>query len=294
MMSDSYVRAFNNTMVAPFIIYTNNLHNMKKSIVTILIFTFFGMACSTVPLTGRKQLSLIPDAQINSLSFQNYQQVLQENNVVTNTEEAKLIKKVGKKIAYAVEQYMKAEGLQDQIDGFKWEFNLIEDNTVNAWCMPGGKVAFYTGIMPICQDEAGVAVVMSHEIAHAIAEHGNERMSQQLTAQMGGMALSVALSQKPQATQQLANTAFGLGAQYGVLLPFGRTQESEADELGLYFLAMAGYNPEEAVPFWQRMAAQGGQRPPEFLSTHPAPETRINDIKKIIPKTKKFQGKYAI
>ena len=146
--------------------------------------------------------------------------------------------------------------------------------------------------MPICQDEAGVAVVMSHEIAHAIAEHGNERMSQQLTAQMGGMALSVALREKPQATQQIANTAFGLGAQYGVLLPFGRTQESEADELGLYFLAMAGYKPEEAVPFWKRMAAQGGQRPPEFLSTHPAPETRIRNIEKIIPKAKKFQGKY--
>ena len=267
---------------------------MKKSTLAIILLTFFGIACSTVPLTGRKQLSLIPDAQINALSFQSYQQVLQESNIISNTEQARLVKKVGKKIAYAVEKYMQEQGLQDQIDGFKWEFNLIEDNTVNAWCMPGGKVAFYTGIMPICQDEAGVAVVMSHEIAHAIAEHGNERMSQQLTAQMGGMALSVALSQKPQATQQLANTAFGLGAQYGVLLPFGRTQESEADELGLYFMAMAGYNPKEAVPFWQRMAAQGGGSPPEFLSTHPAPETRIRNIEKIIPKTKKFQDRYAI
>lgn len=266
---------------------------MKKSTIAIVLVTFFAVACSTVPLTGRRQLSLIPDSQINTLSFQNYQQVLQENEIVTNTEDAQLVKRVGKKIAYAVEKYMKEKGLQDQINGFKWEFNLIEDNTVNAWCMPGGKVAFYTGIMPICQDEAGVAVVMSHEIAHAIAEHGNERMSQQLTAQMGGMALSAALSQKPQATQQLANTAFGLGAQYGVLLPFGRTQESEADELGLYFLAMAGYQPEAAVPFWKRMAAQGGQRPPEFLSTHPAPETRIRNIQKIIPKTKKFQGRYA-
>ncbi len=186
----AYFAAFNNATVASFITYTNHLHNMRQSIIAIITLTFFGVACSTVPLTGRKQLSLIPDAQINALSFQNYQQVLQENNVVTNTEQAKLVKKVGKKISYAVEKYMKAEGLQDQIDDFKWEFNLIEDETVNAWCMPGGKVAFYTGIMPICQDEAGVAVVMSHEIAHAIAEHGNERMSQQLTAQMGGMALS--------------------------------------------------------------------------------------------------------
>lgn len=265
---------------------------MKKSTIALVLLTFFGIACSTVPLTGRKQLSLIPDAQINSLSFQNYQQVLKENKIVTGTEDARLVKSVGKKIAYAVEKYMKEKGLQDQIDGFDWEFNLIKDETVNAWCMPGGKVAFYTGIMPICQDEEGVAVVMSHEIAHAIAEHGNERMSQQLAAQMGGAALSVALREKPAATQQLANTAFGLGAQYGVLLPFGRTQESEADELGLYFMAMAGYDVSAAVPFWQRMAAQGGQRPPEFLSTHPAPETRIRDIQRIIPKTKKFQGRY--
>lgn len=266
---------------------------MKNTSLFIVLFTFFIAACSTVPLTGRKQLSLIPDAQINALSFQNYQQVLQESQVVNNTEQARLVKNVGQKIAYAVEKYMAEKGLQDRIKDFKWEFNLIQDNTVNAWCMPGGKVVFYTGIMPICQNEAGVAVVMSHEIAHAIAEHGNERMSQQLTAQMGGMALSAALSQKPQATQQLANTAFGLGAQYGVLLPFGRTQESEADELGLYFMAMAGYDTEAAVPFWQRMAAQGGGSPPEFLSTHPAPETRIRDIEKTIPKTKKYQGKYV-
>ena len=181
-------------------------------------------------------MSLIPDAQINSLSFQNYQQVLKESKVVTGTEESRLVKSVGENIAYAVEQYMREQGMQDEIEGFQWEFNLLAEDIVNAWCMPGGKVAFYSGIMPICQDEQGVAVVMSHEIAHAIAEHGSERMSQQLTAQLGGAALSVALSQKPQQTQQLANTAFGLGAQYGVLLPFSRTHESEADELGLYFI----------------------------------------------------------
>ncbi len=266
---------------------------MNVSKFAIILSTFWALACSTVPLTGRRQLSLIPDAQINSLSFQNYQQVLKESKVVTGTEESRLVKSVGENIAYAVEQYMREQGMQDEIKGFQWEFNLLAEDIVNAWCMPGGKVAFYSGIMPICQDEQGVAVVMSHEIAHAIAEHGSERMSQQLTAQLGGAALSVALSQKPQQTQQLANTAFGLGAQYGVLLPFSRTHESEADELGLYFMAMAGYNTEAAVPFWQRMAAQGGGSPPEFLSTHPAPETRIRNIEKTIPKTKKYQGKYA-
>ncbi|WKN40882.1 M48 family metallopeptidase [Tunicatimonas pelagia] len=267
---------------------------MKRTLFSGALAIFFLISCSTVPLTGRRQLSLIPDSQINSLSFQNYQQVLNESRVVTGTEDARLVKSVGEKIAYAVEKYMAEKGLSDEIKGFRWEFTLIQEDVVNAWCMPGGKVAFYTGIMPICQNEEGVAVVMSHEIAHAIAEHGSERMSQQLAAQMGGTALSVALQSKPEATRRLANTAFGLGAQYGVLLPFGRTQESEADELGLYFMAMAGYNPEAAVPFWQRMAQQGGgQRPPEFLSTHPAPETRIRDIKQIIPKTRKYQGRYV-
>ncbi len=267
---------------------------MKHTIFSGVLAIFFLVSCSTVPLTGRRQLSLIPDSQINSLSFQNYQQVLSESKVVTGTKDARLVKSVGEKIAYAVEKYMAEKGLSNEIKDFRWEFSLIQEDVVNAWCMPGGKVAFYTGIMPVCQNEEGVAVVMSHEIAHAIAEHGSERMSQQLAAQMGGTALSVALQSKPAATRQLANTAFGLGAQYGVLLPFGRTQESEADELGLYFMAMAGYNPEAAVPFWQRMAQQGGgQRPPGFLSTHPAPETRIRDIRRITPKTKKYQGKYV-
>ena len=267
---------------------------MKKSVLSIFLLIVFCLGCSTVPLTGRKQLSLIPDSQLNALGFQSYQEVLKESKLSNNQEETQLVKEVGKNISYAVEQYMREKGLYDQIKDFKWEFNLIDDPTVNAWCMPGGKVAFYTGIMPICQGEEGVAVVMSHEIAHAIAEHGGERMSQQLVTQLGGMGLSVALREQPQQTQQMALTAFGLGAQYGVLLPYGRKQESEADELGLYFMAMAGYDPEAAVPFWQRMAAQGGgQRPPEFLSTHPAPETRIRDIEKTIPKTRKFQGKYA-
>nr|WKN36653.1 M48 family metallopeptidase [Tunicatimonas sp. TK19036] len=267
---------------------------MKRTIFSSILAFFFLLSCSTVPLTGRKQLNLIPTAQINSLSFQSYQEVLSESKLSNDQQQVALIRKVGKKLSYAIEQYMKEQGHADELDGFKWEFNLIEDDkTVNAWCMPGGKVAFYTGIMPICQDEEGVAVVMSHEIAHAIASHGNERMSQQLALQAGGTALSVALQEKPQLTQQLALAAFGLGSQVGILLPYGRSQESEADELGLYMMAMAGYNPEAAVPFWQRMNSEGGQRPPEFLSTHPAPETRIKRIQQVIPKTSKYQNKYV-
>lgn len=267
---------------------------MRKSSISILLFIFFCLGCATVPLTGRRQLNLIPSSQINSLAFQSYQEVLQESKLSNDKEQVALVKKVGQRISGAVEKYMRENGLEDQIKGFQWEFNLIEDdNTVNAWCMPGGKVAFYTGIMPLCKNEQGVAVVMSHEIAHAIAEHGNERMSQQLALQLGGTALSVALSQKPQQTQQLAMAAFGLGAQVGVLLPYSRSHESEADELGLYFMAMAGYDPHAAVPFWQRMAAQGGPKPPEFLSTHPNPENRIKHIQKIIPKAMKHMNKYS-
>lgn len=271
-----------------------NYIKMIRSALSYALILLFLFSCSTVPLTGRRQLNLIPASEINSLSFQSYQQVLKENKLSNDKEQVELIRKVGKRLSYAIEQYLKEQGHADEVAGFNWEFNLIEDdNTVNAWCMPGGKVAFYTGILPICQDEEGIAVVMSHEIAHAIASHGNERMSQQLALQAGGTALSVALRNQPQQTQQLAFAAFGVGSQVGVLLPYSRSHESEADELGIYMMAMAGYNPEAAVPFWQRMNRQGGERPPELLSTHPAPQTRIENIQKTIPKSKKFQNKYV-
>ena len=179
--------------------------------------------------------------------------------------------------------------MSDRIANYKWEFNLVQSNDVNAWCMPGGKVVFYTGILPYTKTETGLAVVMGHEIAHAVAWHGNERMSQGLAAQLGGLALDVALSQKPAATRNLFQLAYGVGATYGVLLPFSRTQESEADKLGLIFMAMAGYDPSEAVAFWQRMsAASGGNAPPEWMSTHPSDERRIRDIQAYMPKALKY------
>ncbi len=267
---------------------------MRKYISYISLLLVFCFSCSKVPLTGRKQLNLIPSSQVNSLANQQYSEVLKENKLSTNQQQTQLINKVGKRLSTAIETYMKQNGMEDEIKGFKWEFNLIQDdNTVNAWCMPGGKVAFYTGIMPICQDENGVAVVMSHEIAHAIAEHGNERMSQQLALQLGGTGLSIALQQKPQLTQQLAMAAFGLGTQVGILLPYSRSHESEADEIGIYIMAMAGYDPHAAIPFWQRMDKQGGAKPPEFLSTHPDPANRIKNIEKAIPKAMKMAKKQA-
>ena len=251
----------------------------------------FGLleGCSSVPLTGRKQFNIIPEGEMLSMSSQQYSSFLKENKLSGDKPQTDLVKKVGGRIKAAVEQYFVSQGLEKELASYKWEFNLVESKEVNAWCMPGGKVVFYTGIMPICGDETGIAVVMGHEVAHAVAQHGAERMSQGLLVQLGGVALGAALQNKPKETQQLWMTAFGAGAQLGVLLPFSRSQESEADHLGLVFMAMAGYDPNAAVSFWQRMAQQsGGQKPPEFISTHPSDETRINDIKKLIPEALKY------
>lgn len=249
-------------------------------------------ACSTVPITGRKSFSLIPDATMMSMSFQQYDEFLKTNHVSKDAKKTAMIRRVGRRIQKAVEKYFAENNLSDELKGYDWEFNLVESKDVNAWCMPGGKVVFYTGILPICKDEAGIATVMGHEIAHAIAEHGSERMTQGLLTQLGGMALQVALQKEPQLTQQLAMTAFGIGAQVGVLLPFSRLHESEADHLGLIFMSMAGYNPNRAIDFWKRMAAKkGGQAPPEFLSTHPSDQTRINNLRKLLPEAMQYYKK---
>jgi predicted Zn-dependent protease len=249
-----------------------------------VFLTAFTVSCSTVPVTGRSQLNLIPGSTMLSMSYQQYDKVLKESKLSGNKEQTQLVKQVGARIQKAVEQYFAQKGMSSHLSSYKWEFNLVEDKQVNAWCMPGGKVVVYTGILPITKTETGLAVVMGHEIAHAIAEHGNERMSQGLLAQLGGTALSTALATRPSETQQLWMTVYGVGAQYGALLPYSRLQETEADELGLIFMIMAGYDPNEAVGFWQRMSAQkSGQAPPEFLSTHPSDATRIANIKKLIP-----------
>lgn len=260
----------------------------KAKYLLLLSVAFILSQCSSVPLTGRKQFNLLSDSEMHAMSFQQYDQVIAESQLSNNASQTAMIERVGVRISTAVESYLKDEGMEDVVDGFEWEFKLIDSDQLNAWCMPGGKVAFYTGILGVCQDDAGVAVVMGHEVAHAIARHGSERMSQGLATQFGGQALSVALANEPALTQQLALTAFGLGAQFGAMLPFSRLHETEADELGLYFMAMAGYNPEEAPKFWERMNAQGGAQPPEFLSTHPNHETRISDLNGWMPKAKEY------
>ena len=267
------------------------MKNLVLSLVTTILVVFILQSCSTVPLTGRSQLNMIPSSEMLSMSFQQYDQFLKENKLSTNQTEVNLVKSTGLKIQHAVERYLQENNMSNRLNGYKWEFNLVESDQVNAWCMPGGKVVVYTGILPVTQDESGLAVVMGHEIAHAVAEHGNERMSDALIQQLGGVALSVALKDEPETTRGLFLAAYGIGTTVGVMLPFSRTQESEADHLGLIFMAMAGYNPNVAVGFWQRMAKTGGGSTPEFLSTHPSYNTRIEDLKKWMPEAMKYYNK---
>jgi predicted Zn-dependent protease len=245
-------------------------------------------ACASVPITGRKQLSLIPDSTMLSMSFDQYGQFLKENRLSANAAQTEMVKRVGRRIQGAVEAYFAEHNLSRELTGYVWEFNLVDSDQVNAWCMPGGKVVVYTGILPLTQNENGLAVVLGHEVAHAVAKHGNERLSQQLLVQMGGLALAEALREKPEETRTLWLGAFGAGAQLGALLPYSRLHENEADHLGLIFMAMAGYDPNGAVDFWQRMARKPGGKLPEFLSTHPSSESRIRKIRAEVPEAMKY------
>jgi predicted Zn-dependent protease len=263
---------------------------MKRSVFFIIIVVLAMDACSPVAVTGRKQLNLVSNAEILPIVNQQYDSVIRRGPLSSNREQTDLVKRVGVKIQKAVEEYMASKNLTSELQGFDWEFNLIDDpKIVNAWCMPGGKVAFYTGIMPICKDEQGVAVVMGHEVAHAIANHGRERMSTQMLAQYGLGTLGALMGQNPGAGKELLMQAVGAGTSIG-LLKFSREHESEADRIGLIFMTMAGYDPNEAPKFWERMTeGSGGQEPPEFLSTHPSHETRVKDLKGWIPEAMTYR-----
>jgi predicted Zn-dependent protease len=246
-------------------------------------------SCGQVALTGRKQLNLVPDSVMNSISLQSYNEFLSENKMSDNARQTEMVKRVGGRVQRAVQEYCSENNLSSRLEGYQWEFNLVEDESVNAWAMPGGKVVVHTGLMPIADSEAGLAVVIGHEIAHVIARHGSERMTQGLLVEFGGMGLSKALSKYPVETKNLFMKSYSVGTQLGVLLPYSRTHESEADRMGLIFMAIAGYDPHEAVDFWQRMsAAKKGASPPELLSTHPADATRIRKIKELMPEAMKY------
>jgi predicted Zn-dependent protease len=265
-----------------------------RLIFTTLILTGIAISCSKVPITGRHQMKLLPKSTLNSMALTQYKEFLRTHTLSSNVADREMVTRVGQRIQKATEVYFKAIGKSKLLEGYKWEFNLVQDPVVNAWCMPGGKVVVYTGLLPVTQNEDALAVVMGHEIAHAIANHGNERMSQMLAAQTGGLALSVALSNKPAETQNIFLGAYGVTSQVAILLPYSRIHETEADEIGLVLMAIAGYNPEEAIPFWGRMDKSGGDRPPEFLSTHPAPKNRADNLKLWIPKAKAYANKYKI
>jgi predicted Zn-dependent protease len=267
-------------------------HRVVLLVILMLSSLSFLPSCQTVPITGRGQISLIPDDTILPMSFNQYRDFLTKHPVVEQGEQAEMVKRVGARIERAVERYFAEHGLSSRLKGYQWEFNLVEGKEANAWCMPGGKVVVYTGILPVTKDENGLAVVMGHEIAHAVANHGGERMSQGLLAELGGLALEAALAQKPRETNDLFLSAYGIGAQVGVLLPFSRLHESEADHLGLIFMAMADYDPRAAVEFWDRMAkTKHGASPPALLSTHPADAQRVENIRKLLPEAMQYYNK---
>ncbi len=262
-----------------------------KNFFALLLLAGMLWSCAKVPITGRKQLNLLPESQMMAMSDAQYDTFLMTNSVVPiSNSHAEMVQKVGNKMARAVEEYLKKDGTSARVRNFEWEFNLVKNDQVNAWCMPGGKVVFYTGIIPITLDEEGIAVVMSHEIAHAVARHGNERISQQLAIQMGGMSLNKATEENPTLARNIFLQAYGIGTTLGAL-KFSRNQESEADMMGLVFMEVAGYDSNSAIKFWERMSAAGGAKPPELLSTHPSDEDRIKVIKEYIPLAKKLKDK---
>ncbi|MET0634976.1 MAG: M48 family metallopeptidase [Chitinophagaceae bacterium] len=259
---------------------------MISKILTVFLASALLISCSQNAVTGRSQLKLLPESQLQSMAVTEYQQFLTQNKVVASSgsRDAEMVTRVGQRITKAVNDYYASRGLSSELAGYQWEYKLVQSNEVNAWCMPGGKIVVYTGLLPITQNEAALAAVMGHEVSHAIFNHGNERMSQSMGAEAVQTGLQVALSSKPAATQNLFMSAFGIGTQVGVLLPFSRKHELEADRYGLIWAAMAGYNPQEAIALWQRMAkASSGEKPPEFLSTHPAEGNRIAQLEKYMP-----------
>lgn len=267
---------------------------MKKILIVLMLAGSLNSCVEKVPITGRKQVSLVQENELISMSLTEYQKFLSAHKPLPDNDPRQaMVRKVGVLIQNAVTEFMRQKGMSDRLKGYKWEFNAVDEPVVNAWCMPGGKVVVYSGLLPVTQDEAGLAIVMGHEIAHAIARHGNERMSQGLIVELGGLALALALSEKPETTQSIFLQSYGISSQLG-MLKYSRTHESEADKMGMVFSAMAGYDPNMALEFWQRMADLNKERPLEILSTHPSDETRIKDIKKFLPEAMKYYSKNNI
>ncbi|MGV1013230.1 MAG: M48 family metallopeptidase [Flavobacterium sp.] len=270
--------------------------SIKRISISFLSLSFV-FSCATNPFTGKNTLALVPNSEILPSAFQQYGQFLTENKVIVGTSDSKRVELVGTKIKNAAEKWLNANGYNDYLKDYQWEYKLVDSKEVNAWCMPGGKIVVYSGILPITKDEAGLATVLGHEVSHALANHGQQRMSAGLLQQLGAAGVGAAVGTKSEQTQQIAMTAYGAVTKYGGMLPFSRSHESEADKIGLTLMAIAGYKPEQAVVFWERMsanAAASGQKPPEFASTHPSDATRIANLKTLIPQAKAEAAKFGV
>ena len=267
---------------------------MKKIFALLFVILLFS-GCVSNPLTGKHTMAFMGNSQLFPSSFAQYDDFLNENTVVTGTADAAMVTRVGTKLAGAAQKWLASEGNAHYLDDYRWEYNLVLDNTVNAWCMPGGKIVVYTGILPVTQTEEGLAVVLGHEIAHALLNHGQQRMSAGVIQELGAVtvALGGSLLGLSETTQSLAMAAYGVGSQVGGTLPFSRSHESEADHYGLILMAIAGYDPDAAVPFWERMAVMGGGGP-EFLSTHPSDATRIRQLRNWTPEAKQKATEFGV
>lgn len=260
-----------------------------RAAAVLVAIALLSVGCATVPMTGRTQLALVPEGDMVTAASQNYDEFLQTVEVSSDPQANATVTRIGERVAASAEKFLVDLDMEDDLRFYDWRFTVVDDDeTINAFCMPGGKIVVYTGIMPVAENESQLAVVIGHEVAHALARHASERMSQILLAELGGMALARAIEEKPQETQGWLMLAYGMGAQLGVILPYSRTHEKEADRIGLILMAQAGYDPRAAVPFWTRMGELGGARPPEFLSTHPEPATRIQEIQGHMPEALRY------
>lgn len=268
---------------------------MRKHLASGLLAVVLAAGCATNPITGKQNLNFVSNSELFPSSFQQYNTFISENKVITGTADAKKVELVGGRIKAAAEKYLIYLGQSQYLKDYRWEYKLVDNKEVNAWCMPGGKIVVYSGILPVTQNDSGLATVMGHEVSHALANHGAQRMSAAQLQQIGSVALGAATSGKTQQTQELFAQAYGLGTQVGVMLPFSRSNETEADKIGLTLMAIAGYNPDDAISFWSRMSAKsGGSGTPEFMSTHPSDASRIANIRALIPEARATALKVGI
>lgn len=271
-----------------------HINTIKYCGIFALAFMCLFVSCTQNTLTGKRQLTILPETEVQSLASTQYVDFLKNHAVVSlkTNANAAMVNRVGLNISKAVSRFYAMKNNSSFLAGYQWEYNLVKDSAVNAWCMPGGKIVVYTGLLPITINENALAVVIGHEVSHALLQHGNQRMSGSMLQQLGGMTLSVALSKKPSVTQDIFMQAYGVGTEVGLMLPFSRKHELEADRYGLIWAAMAGYDPNEALAFWDRMEkASGGQQVPDFLRTHPSDAIRKEKIKAYLPEAMGYKGK---